>query len=237
MNICPCTTKSNSTVMSESPQEFLFQDDAELVSELRAIRQRQVERLQYEEARKVAWYAGTPFPEDELKYRAFSTDYPRDKERERMNAEYREWYAEHSEWKKQYVHAQRAQKLGRKVGDRGPILRVYARARSVEMLYCHWCKRSTPVEERAVDHIIPLARGGNHTARNLCICCWSCNQAKSDRLPEDYLESIKLTRKRNLAIRRHGLERQLQFEFVDSVSRRRRPPQRATQLTLVRLRA
>jgi hypothetical protein len=47
--------------MSANQQETLFQDDPELVAELRAIPQRQEEHLKYEEARKVAWYAGTPF--------------------------------------------------------------------------------------------------------------------------------------------------------------------------------
>src|SRR5437773_1787371 len=98
--------------MAASDQEFLFQDDPELVAELRDICEKQEARVHYEEVRKAAWYAGTPFPEDERKYYAFINDHPRPKERERRNAEYREWYSEHSEWKKQYVHARRARLPG-----------------------------------------------------------------------------------------------------------------------------
>jgi 5-methylcytosine-specific restriction endonuclease McrA len=146
-------------------------------------------------------------------------------------------YPEHSEWRKHATHALRARKLGRKVGRREPILKVYARSRSAEVLYCHWCKGLTAMADRAVDHIVPLARGGDHTARNLCICCWSCNQAKSDQLPQDFLQVIKPIRKHNLAVRRRGLEKQLSLEFEALAPRRRKPLQKATQLTLVRLQA
>jgi 5-methylcytosine-specific restriction endonuclease McrA len=223
--------------MSASHQEFLFRDEPELIAELRDIQLRQEQRQQYEEARKAAWYAGNPLPEDERKWYAFTYDCPRPRERARIQSEYREWYAEHSEWKKYYVHARRAGELGRKVGRRDAMLRVYARARTALVLYCHWCKKLTPVDEREVDHVVPLAKGGDHVAGNLCICCWSCNQIKRDRLPEEFREFIKATRNRNLTIRRRGLERQLQLEFLAPPAPRRIPPRKATQLTLVRLRA
>jgi 5-methylcytosine-specific restriction endonuclease McrA len=223
--------------MNTHNQEFLFRDDPELVAELEGIRQKEEARLKYEEARKAAWYDGTPFPEDEQKYYAVTNDCPRPKERERINAEYREWYGEHSEWRKHATHALRATKLGRKVGRREPILKIYARARTTEVIYCHWCKGLTPASDRAVDHILPLARGGDHTAKNLCVCCWSCNQAKSDQLPQEFLQAIKTSRKHNLAIRRRVLENQFQLEFETPRPSRRKPPQKATQLTLVRLRA
>jgi 5-methylcytosine-specific restriction endonuclease McrA len=223
--------------MSTGPQECLFRDDPDVMADLHEIELRQQEKREYEEARKAAWYAGTPFPEDELKWRAFTDDYPQGRERERLQSEYREWYAEHSEWKKYYVQARRADELGRKIGRRDTILRVYARARAALVLYCHWCKRLTPADEREVDHILPLTKGGDHVAGNLCICCWSCNQAKSDRVPEEFREYIKATRNRNLTIRRRGLERQLQLAFLAAPSTRRKPPRKATQLTLVRLRA
>jgi len=47
--------------MSANQEEILFQDDPELVAELRAIRQKQEEHLKYEDARKAARHAGTPF--------------------------------------------------------------------------------------------------------------------------------------------------------------------------------
>ena len=33
-----------------------------------------------------------------------------------------------------------------------------------------------------VDHIIPQAVGGETTLENLCLACWDCNLAKSDRI-------------------------------------------------------
>lgn len=33
-----------------------------------------------------------------------------------------------------------------------------------------------------IDHIIPQSLGGASTLENLCLACWDCNLAKSDRL-------------------------------------------------------
>jgi len=36
-----------------------------------------------------------------------------------------------------------------------------------------------------VDHIMPKSRGGGNTWGNLAACCWSCNNIKADRTPEE----------------------------------------------------
>ena len=36
--------------------------------------------------------------------------------------------------------------------------------------------------DRSVDHIIPLARGGDNSSRNTILCCFSCNASKGKRL-------------------------------------------------------
>jgi hypothetical protein len=64
-------------MIRECTQEFLFQDDLDLVAGLHAIRQSEDEALLYAAARKAARYAGTPFPEDERKRYAFANDCPR----------------------------------------------------------------------------------------------------------------------------------------------------------------
>jgi hypothetical protein len=64
-------------MIRECTQEFLFQDDLDLVAGLHAVRQSEGEGLQYAAARKAARYAGTSFPEDERKWYAFANDCPR----------------------------------------------------------------------------------------------------------------------------------------------------------------
>jgi len=46
---------------------------------------------------------------------------------------------------------------------------------------CAYCGRKA----RAVDHVIPLSRGGLTDARNLVACCKRCNSQKKDRCPEE----------------------------------------------------
>jgi 5-methylcytosine-specific restriction endonuclease McrA len=220
----------------EEPQLFLFRDDPVQVERWQADQQEKRDREIYNAARRDAWYAGSPFPEDARKWYAFVNDCPRpnSRARERVRAEYREWYSQHSEWRKHATQSLRARKLGVRVGRRDAILKIYSRARSEGLIPCHWCKRMTAAEDREVDHIVPLTRGGGHTARNLCISCSKCNQDKRDLMPQEFMERIKATRKANALLLRRGQQNQLQFEF-EPQHPGRRGPKKATQLTLVKI--
>lgn len=50
--------------------------------------------------------------------------------------------------------------------------------------YCGWVPPATGVEGLTLDHVVPVARGGDNSRDNLVTCCFSCNQEKADR----YLE-------------------------------------------------
>lgn len=47
--------------------------------------------------------------------------------------------------------------------------------------YCH--KPSKRLEQ---DHVLPLSRGGNHTASNIVPACRTCNASKHDKTPEEW---------------------------------------------------
>lgn len=74
----------------------------------------------------------------------------------------------------------RAQKRGSAIGpvDRRSIVE---RDNST----CYLCGRKLTDREIHLDHVIPLARGGSHTADNLKVTCRPCNQRKSDKLLEE----------------------------------------------------
>lgn len=46
---------------------------------------------------------------------------------------------------------------------------------------CQYCGKSA----KSVDHILPKARGGEHTEDNLVAACVLCNNKKGDRTPEE----------------------------------------------------
>lgn len=52
----------------------------------------------------------------------------------------------------------------------------------VERLYslveCVYCHNVIEREDRSIDHIIPLSRGGLHHPENLTMACISCNSKK-----------------------------------------------------------
>lgn len=56
-------------------------------------------------------------------------------------------------------------------------------ARSIR---CRWCRKPVPKNQREIDHIIPLAKGGAHTLSNLCCACSKCNRRKSAKMPEEF---------------------------------------------------
>ena len=58
---------------------------------------------------------------------------------------------------------------------------------------CYYCGSATPPKELTMDHIVPIARGGQSTRGNVVPCCKTCNTAKKQRLPmewEAYLNKL-----------------------------------------------
>lgn len=47
---------------------------------------------------------------------------------------------------------------------------------------CYLCGRQLAQQEVTIDHVIPLVRGGSHTADNLRVACRPCNSRKNGRL-------------------------------------------------------
>jgi len=71
------------------------------------------------------------------------------------------------------------------VGDLTAIARVYDLATNGNRVRCYLCGKAIPKAQRHVDHIMPLSKGGLHTASNLAIACAKCNLSKGAKLPEE----------------------------------------------------
>lgn len=116
----------------------------------------------------------------------------------------RQYYQEHKEDIKEYVAkwckdnpemrgAQSRNYRARKYNAGGSHTADDIQERIEEQGYmCFYC--SHPLEDDYhVDHYYPLAKGGSNDAENIVIACPSCNMAKSDKDPDEFMEQIGRT--------------------------------------------
>src|SRR5262245_31793376 len=52
---------------------------------------------------------------------------------------------------------------------------------------CHYCQNKFPKKDLTMDHIVPLARGGESTKGNIVISCRECNRKKKLSIPAEDL--------------------------------------------------
>ena len=55
---------------------------------------------------------------------------------------------------------------------------------------CFYCRRRVPAGSRCLDHVVPQARFGQNSYRNLVSCCVECNWRKKDRRAPDFLREL-----------------------------------------------
>ena len=55
---------------------------------------------------------------------------------------------------------------------------------------CFYCLRRTPANVHCLDHVVPRARFGRNSYRNLVSCCLECNSRKGDRPASDFLRTL-----------------------------------------------
>ena len=55
---------------------------------------------------------------------------------------------------------------------------------------CFYCLRRTPANVQCLDHVVPRARFGRNSYRNLVSSCMECNTRKGDRPARDFLRTL-----------------------------------------------
>ena len=55
---------------------------------------------------------------------------------------------------------------------------------------CFYCLRRTPANVQCLDHVVPRARFGRNSYRNMVSCCLECNTRKGDRPARDFLRTL-----------------------------------------------
>lgn len=65
-----------------------------------------------------------------------------------------------------------------------PLLRQTKRGQVLAKFQCHYCGSDTDLTR---DHVVPRSRGGSNDPENIVYACRSCNAAKGNRTPEEWL--------------------------------------------------
>jgi len=87
----------------------------------------------------------------------------------------------HSErWRGMHRVHQAVRRSGIRVADDGSVTDGF-----IKSLYgtelCYICSNPTERKDRTADHVIPLSKGGPHSAANLKMACRGCNSRKGNR--------------------------------------------------------
>jgi 5-methylcytosine-specific restriction endonuclease McrA len=98
--------------------------------------------------------------------------------REEILAKFKALYAANPEPRKERTARMRARELGRPV-ESVDLKAILRKANGL----CGICKQPLDLSGINFDHIIPLSRGGTHTAANIQATHARCNRAKGNRLP------------------------------------------------------
>jgi 5-methylcytosine-specific restriction endonuclease McrA len=86
-------------------------------------------------------------------------------------------------------HARRAQRIA-DTSD-GSLTVSAIRTLKRRTTRCAYCDAVMFSSDKVTDHMIPLCRGGEHSLRNLVICCRHCNARKASLTYEEWVDRIE----------------------------------------------
>ncbi|MBW7858385.1 MAG: HNH endonuclease [Leptonema sp. (in: Bacteria)] len=82
---------------------------------------------------------------------------------------------------------------------------------------CHYCRRNFKPNQLTMDHLIPLARGGQSIKENLVPCCKQCNARKKYLLPAEFADLIQKERQQREAGQNDSKIESPTFKADDSI--------------------
>ncbi len=100
----------------------------------------------------------------------------------------KQWFAQNPGLIAFYNAKRRALKLAATINLEGIKAFILA-IKANPFARCYYCGKRTRTKDIHFDHIIPLAKGGLHSAENLCVACQPCNNAKKDKGPTEWAQT------------------------------------------------
>lgn len=112
------------------------------------------------------------------------------KNREAIYKKSAEWRDKNREKWREYGARRRAVKNGTCCKNSKEIIKWESGWRKKRKVRCYWCRAMFSVLKCHTDHVIPIAKGGNHEIANVCISCSHCNHSKCARDLSDWNRSL-----------------------------------------------
>jgi 5-methylcytosine-specific restriction endonuclease McrA len=100
---------------------------------------------------------------------------------------YAEWRSQYSAKNRDKANISNRIRYGRlsKVKTDPNAYKFYEFVRSKKSIPCYYCGKRISGKEAHIDHVIALAKDGNHASENLCASCPKCNWRKNAKLPSE----------------------------------------------------
>jgi 5-methylcytosine-specific restriction endonuclease McrA len=158
---------------------------------------------------------------DEVRRKQRAKEGKNQKEKERMRKYSEKYYLENKERKKEYIYEWNKKNPGyqfwAKEERRNRVSRQSDGTVTKEFVFdclfkssdkCCYCLASIENTTKVVDHIIPIAKGGLHSARNLVVCCSACNRRKGAKTYSEWLDCLEPKQRKSaerLYYKRYGV--------------------------------
>ena len=114
------------------------------------------------------------------------TDRHYDKNNRECRSVYRKQWAKDNPEKEKFNSRKRQAIKRKSVGDFNACDIIVIREKQKDL--CFYCGGKLK-DNYHIDHFIPLSKGGNNYPSNLRLACPSCNQKKSNRSPQEFIQT------------------------------------------------
>ena len=102
----------------------------------------------------------------------------RDKNKDHCKTSKRKWKQANRELLRVKNHNRRALQRKASTNLKG-IKEFFIATKAKKFVICYYCEQRIESSDCHFDHIVPLARGGQHSVDNLCVSCAHCNISKN----------------------------------------------------------
>lgn len=90
----------------------------------------------------------------------------------------RKWRMDNADYRSRHAAHQASRRALKAKAWDGSDLTIYIKFLYEDELICFYCRQITWRDQRTIDHVVPLSRGGKHEANNLVMACGTCNSRK-----------------------------------------------------------